>query len=88
MPEMTPESEPEPSQPRTRTATRLTFLATPQVALPTVPATWVPWPLQSSEPRPSLIAEYPARARPPKLAWLTLMPVSMMYAVTPEPSLG
>ena len=38
-PAMTPEYEPDPLQLRTFTATRLTFLATPYVVPPTVPAT-------------------------------------------------
>ena len=45
-----------PVQPNTRTGTSRTDLATPQVAPPIVPATCVPWPLQSLVPRPSLIA--------------------------------
>ena len=48
MPAMTPEVEPLPLQFSTRTATRLTPLATPYVEPPTVPATCVPWPLQSA----------------------------------------
>src|SRR5262245_62001800 len=52
-PAMTPDQVPLPSQPSTRTATRLTAFATPYVAPPTVPATWVPWPLQSSADPPS-----------------------------------
>ena len=55
-PAMTPDVEPEPEQLRTRTGTRLTPLATPYVLPPTVPATCVPWPLQSEDPRPSPIA--------------------------------
>ena len=35
-------------QPNTRTATRVTSLAMPYVSPPTMPATWVPWPLQSA----------------------------------------
>src|SRR2546423_13784768 len=46
-PVMIPEVEPEPEQSRTRTARRSAALATPYCAPPTVPATWVPWPLQS-----------------------------------------
>ncbi len=56
MPAMTPELEPDPLQPSTRTGIRVTALATPYVVPPTVPATWVPCPLQSVVPRPSLIA--------------------------------
>ena len=41
-PAITPELVPEPSQPSTLTATSCTPLATPQVLLPTVPATCVP----------------------------------------------
>ena len=55
-PAMTPELEPLPLQSSTRTATRRTSWATPYVSPPTVPATWVPWPLQSSTPRPSAMA--------------------------------
>ena len=42
MPAMTPEVLPDPVQPSTRTACRVTPLATPKVEPPTVPATWVP----------------------------------------------
>ena len=56
MPAMTPELVPEPAQSSTRTGTSVTAFATPYVEPPTVPATWVPWPLQSVVPRPSLIA--------------------------------
>jgi hypothetical protein len=41
-PAMTPALVPDPLHPSTRTATRFAFFATPQVAPPTVPATWVP----------------------------------------------
>ncbi len=47
MPMSTPELEPEPWASRTLTATRLTFLATPKVRPPMVPATWLPWPFSS-----------------------------------------
>jgi hypothetical protein len=47
MPATTPELVPLPSSPRTLTAKRVVFLATPKVAPPTVPATWVPWPWTS-----------------------------------------
>ncbi len=78
MPAMTPESVPLPVQSSTRTATRLTSWATPYVSPPTVPATWVPWPWQSSVPRPSLIALKPEVARPLNSACERRMPVSMM----------
>ena len=39
--------KPEPSQSSTFTGTMVTPLATPNVEPPRVPATWVPWPLQS-----------------------------------------
>jgi hypothetical protein len=55
-PAITPEVEPDPLQSSTRTGRMVTCLATPYVVPPTVPATWVPWPLQSVVPRPSLIA--------------------------------
>src|SRR5687768_15608820 len=48
MPAATVDRLPEPPQSSTRTATSVTFLATPYVDPPTVPATCVPWPLQSS----------------------------------------
>jgi hypothetical protein len=41
-----------------------------------VPATWVPWPWQSSAGPPS-IASYPLSARPPKSAWVVRTPVSI-----------
>ena len=56
MPATTPEFVPEPLQPRTRTGTTVARLATPYVVPATVPATWVPCPLQSVVPRPSAIA--------------------------------
>src|SRR5213078_2058723 len=68
-PAMTPEMVPEPWQSRTRTATSATPLATPEVAPPTMPDTCVPCPLQSSLPRPSLIAVKPWKALPPKSTW-------------------
>jgi hypothetical protein len=87
-PAMTPELVPLPEQSRTRTGTNETAFAMPYVDPPTVPATWVPWPLQSLEPFPSLTAVVPGRTRPPKSTWLAKIPVSMMYAVTPAPVLG
>src|SRR5687768_5134703 len=67
----------------------VTPLATPNVAPPTVPATWLPWLLQSllpgelqnSEPTKSAAIE----ARPPNSTCVERMPVSITYAVTPEP---
>src|SRR5688572_2046654 len=47
-PAMTSDVKPVPAQLRTRTPCRKTPFATPYVAAPTVPATWVPCPLQSS----------------------------------------
>lgn len=45
-------------------ACKVAFLATPYVRPPTMPATWVPWPKQSSElPSPKL--EKPDLAREP-----------------------
>jgi hypothetical protein len=55
-PAMTPDMLPDPLQSRTRTATGVAPFATPWVLPARVPATWVPWPLQSPVPRPSLIA--------------------------------
>lgn len=47
MPAMTPEFVPDPLAFKTLTANSDTFFATPYVFEPTVPATWVPWPLPS-----------------------------------------
>jgi hypothetical protein len=77
-PAMTPEVDPLPAQSRTRTGRSVTCLATPYVEPPTVPATWVPWPLQSLVPRPSLMAVKPDCTRPPNSLWPARMPVSMM----------
>src|SRR5438270_6083678 len=70
-PAMIPEVEPDPEQSRTRTARRSAPFATPKRAPPTVPATWVPWPLQSCPLPPK--ASYTAEARPPKSEWLVAM---------------
>src|SRR5687767_10230815 len=59
IPAMTPDQEPDPAQSSTRTGTSVTCLATPHVVPPTVPATCVPWPWQSSVPRPSLMDVMP-----------------------------
>ncbi len=66
---------PSPRQSATFTATRETPLATPNVFPPTVPATCVPWPLQSRELSRNT-ALCPARARPPNSWWRVLIPVS------------
>ena len=50
-----------------------------------MPATWVPWPLQSFVPLPSAIAVYAPTARPPKSTCVVRIPVSMMYTCTPAP---
>src|SRR5262245_35567276 len=73
MPATTSDVHPEPLQSSTRTGTRVTPLATPYFVPPTVPATWVPWPLQSSGLPP--IALYPPRRRPVKSLLVLLMPV-------------
>jgi hypothetical protein len=52
-PAMTPALVPLPEQLSTRTPTSLTAFATPYVLPPTVPATCVPWPLQSTAPVPT-----------------------------------
>jgi hypothetical protein len=65
MPAMTPESVPLPEQSSTRTGTRVTFFATPYVEPPTVPATCVPWPLQSSALPPEVMASKPDTRREP-----------------------
>ena len=49
-------------------------------APPTVPATCVPCPAQSSVPRPSETVVNPDRTRPPKSTCEAWMPESMMYA--------
>src|SRR5262245_57066743 len=85
MPATTPAVEPEPEQLNTRTAYSITFLATPKVLPPTVPATCVPWPLQSLPFCPSLTASWPTDARPPNSLCEIRMPVSMMYACAPLP---
>lgn len=75
-PAMIPDQLPLLSQPSTRTLTSAASRATPYVEPPTVPVTWVPWPLQSLPPRPSPIASKPGTARPPNSACLKSMPVS------------
>src|SRR5438093_7764429 len=84
-PEITPEVLPDPLQSSTRTAKSRTFLATPYVEPPTVPATCVPCPLQSLVPLPSLTAVNAPLALPPNCECEVRMPVSMMYAFTPLP---
>src|SRR3990172_5928497 len=64
-PLMTPVVVPDPAQLRTRTATSATLLATPHVAPPTVPATWVPCPLQSAAGSEPSTASNPSPAPPP-----------------------
>ena len=77
-PAITPEVEPEPEQSRTRTAWRVTCLATPYVVPPVVPATWVPWPLQSLVPFPSPTKSVPLPTLPVNCWCVARMPVSMM----------
>jgi hypothetical protein len=76
MPAMTWLYEPLPAQFSTRTATRLTALATPYSPPPTVPATCVPWPLQSCPFCPSPMKSAPTEARPPNSLCPVRMPVS------------
>src|SRR3989475_3756107 len=79
-PAITSELRPMPAQPSTRTPCRETALATPYVAAPIVPATWVPWPLQSS-PVPAATpsrASYTSSARPPNSGCSVQIPVSMI----------
>jgi hypothetical protein len=85
MPAMTPDHVPLPEQLRTRTATMFTLFATPYVEPPMLPATCVPWPLQSFPFRPSPTVSVPTEARPPNSPWLARIPVSITYAVTPTP---
>ena len=82
-PAMMPLIEPLPAQSSTRTPRSAEDLARPYVAPPMVPATWVPWPLQSWPLPPN--ASYTFCARPPKSACEVAMPVSMTYARTPLP---
>src|ERR671914_3134752 len=84
-PAMTHEVRPTPAHDRTRTATRVTDFATPYVAPPMVPETWVPCPLQSPADPPGMMASNPVMARPPKSAWVRRIPVSITYAFTPAP---
>ena len=74
---MTAEYEAPPLQPNTRAGTSVTFLATPCTVPPIVPATWVPWPLQSLVPRPSFTVVKPLCTRPESWLWVGRMPVSM-----------
>src|SRR5207247_1867775 len=84
-PATTPEFVPEPWQLRTRTACSVTDLATPYVVPPVVPATCVPWPLQSFVPFPSPTKSAPLPIRPENCWCVARMPVSTMYAFTPAP---
>ena len=79
-PAMTPVVVPDPWQSRTRTACSVTCFARPYVVPPVVPATCVPWPLQSFVPFPSLTAVKPFPILPANSWWLARIPVSMMYA--------
>ena len=76
-PAITPDVDARSAAAQHANANRRTPLATPYVDPPTVPATWVPWPLQSLVFRPSLIASKPTNARPPNCEWVRRMPVSM-----------
>ena len=84
-PAITCDHVPLPWQSSTRTATSETLFATPYVALPTVPATCVPWPSQSLASVSLSMKSYPLEARPPKFVCVRRTPVSMMYAFTPAP---
>ena len=77
-PAITPEFDPEPWQLRTRTACSVTCLATPYVVPPVVPATCVPWPLQSFVPCPSPTKSAPLPTRPVNCWCVARIPVSMM----------
>src|SRR5688500_11570547 len=85
MPLMTPDVDPDPLQLRTRTPRIRTAFATPHFVPPIVPATWVPWPLQSLPLRPSPTVSAAIDARPPKSACARRMPVSITYTFTPAP---
>jgi hypothetical protein len=77
MPAMTVPTEPRPSQSSTRTGTSSTFLATPKLAPPTVPATCVPCPRQSSAVPSLSTRSRPGRIRPANSVCARLMPPSM-----------
>jgi hypothetical protein len=77
-PEMTPAVVPPPVQLSTRTPTSFTDFATPYVEPPTVPATCVPWPLQSVALLSLSMKSCPLTARPPNWLCVVRMPVSMM----------
>src|SRR5689334_3290941 len=80
---MAPDVVPLPAQLSHFTPCRRTPLATPYDAEPMVPATCLPWLLQSV-----LVLSIALKsnvARPPKFAWVGSTPLSMMYACTPAP---
>src|SRR5262245_19674482 len=77
-PAITPEFVPEPWQLRTRTACKVTDLATPYVVPPVGPPTCVPWPLQSFVPFPSPTKSAPLPTRPVNCWCEARRPVSMM----------
>jgi hypothetical protein len=85
MPAMMVELLLEPEHWNTRTPRSSAPFATPYVLPPTVPATCVPWPLQSCPlpPKPS----YTLLARLPNWVCAVRMPVSMTYTRTPLPVL-
>src|SRR5690606_12855043 len=66
MPATICEVVPLPLQFSTRTAKMRAPLATPKELPAAVPATWVPWPLQSFAEPPGVTASKPVKARPPK----------------------
>ena len=74
--------EPYPLQSSTRTDTSLTPFATPTVAPPTVPAQWVPCPLQSSQE--SYMVKPSAWTRSPNSACVLRIPVSSTNTVTDD----
>ena len=51
-----------------------------------MPETCEPCPLQSAAEPPAVTSSMPVNARPVYSEWVKLMPVSMMYTVTPVPS--
>ena len=52
---------------------------------PWLPATWVPWPLQSMAVPPAVTASKPRTARPPNCSCVSRMPVSATYTRVPAP---
>ena len=79
---------PRPSQRNTLIGTIVTLLATPTLLPPMVPATCVPWPVQSVVPSDWSTEENPVLTRPANSGCVASTPESMTKAVTPAPVAG